>query len=202
MSRPNSRKPFAGKTPVASPPAVARAESIRIPPVAKPSMTPEQLEQAKTYATRRPLQRAARTRSAEPRIRDPERLAEVRAQLMGDEIKAPVSSFLLDFGRALKTERERQGLSLSDISERCGVEKGAISRLENGLNTNPTVDTIRRCAQALGKAITLGLADEEEAMAAPRPNPYLLTRNSALHGDRPIARIVPRFFSSRCFACG
>ena len=88
---------------------------------------------------------------------------------MGEESKAPVSSFLLDFGRALKAERERQGLSLSDISERCGVEKGAISRLENGLNTNPTVDTIRRCAQALGKAITLGLADEEGSDGCPGP---------------------------------
>ena len=49
-------------------------------------------------------------------------------------------------GELLKAERERQGLSLSDVSERCGVEKGAISRLENGLNANPTLDTIRRCA--------------------------------------------------------
>jgi transcriptional regulator with XRE-family HTH domain len=86
---------------------------------------------------------------------------------MGEEEKAPVSSFLLDFGRVLKAERERQGLSLSDVSERCGVEKGAISRLENGLNANPTVDTIRRCAHALGKAITLRLTDEAGSTASP-----------------------------------
>ena len=80
---------------------------------------------------------------------------------MGEEIKAPVSTFLLDFGRVLKAERERQGLSLADVSDRCGVEKGAISRLENGLNANPTLDTIRRCAEALGKTVTLSLSHEE-----------------------------------------
>jgi transcriptional regulator with XRE-family HTH domain len=165
MSRPIHRKPFAGKAPVVTPPVIARGEPICVPPVVKPSMTPEQHEQARAYAADRPLHRPARSTSVEPPIRDPERLAEVRARLFGEEGKAPVSSFLLDFGQVLKAERERRGLSLSDVSERCGVEKGAISRLENGLNANPTVDTIRRCAQALGKAVTLTLSGEEDAPA-------------------------------------
>jgi transcriptional regulator with XRE-family HTH domain len=68
---------------------------------------------------------------------------------------------LADFGRALRTERERLGLSLSEMSARCGIEKGAISRIENGLNANPTLDTLRRCATALGKVLSLGLVERE-----------------------------------------
>jgi ribosome-binding protein aMBF1 (putative translation factor) len=167
MSRSNNRKPFAGKTPVVAPPVGARVGPIRVAPTVKPAMTPQQLEQARVYASDRPLRRPARAGSVEPPIREPERLAEVRAQLMGEVSKTPVSSFLLDLGRALKAERERQELSLSDVSERCGVEKAAISRLENGLNANPTLDTIRRCADALGMAITLKLTRGEDVSANP-----------------------------------
>jgi ribosome-binding protein aMBF1 (putative translation factor) len=162
MSRSDNRKPFAGKTAVIAPPVVARFGPIRVAPTVKPSMTPQQLEQARAYASDRPLRRQVRAGSVEPPIREPERLAKIRAQLMGEENNTPVSSLLLDFGRALKAERERQELSLSAVSERCGVEKGAISRLENGLNANPTLDTIRRCADALGMIITLKLTGGED----------------------------------------
>jgi hypothetical protein len=87
MSRHPGRKPFAGWAPVARPPAVPRAEPVQIPPTVSPSMTLEQLEQAKAYATDRPLHGVGRTPSTEPPIRDPERLAEVRAQLIGEKEK-------------------------------------------------------------------------------------------------------------------
>jgi len=51
-------------------------------------MTPEQIKQAETYATDRPLHGVGRTPPTEPPIRDPERLAEVWAQLM-DEKEGP-----------------------------------------------------------------------------------------------------------------
>ena len=52
--------------------------------------------------------------------------------------------------RALKKERESRGLSLATIAERSGIDKAALSRLENGLQTNPTVDTLYRYASAIG----------------------------------------------------
>lgn len=55
--------------------------------------------------------------------------------------------------RALKAERERQGLSLADMFERTGIDRGALSRLESGQNTNPTIATLMRYARALGKSI-------------------------------------------------
>ena len=57
----------------------------------------------------------------------------------------------------LKQERERQQLTLADLASRTGIDQGALSRLENGRNANPTLDTLRRVAAALGKAIYYSL---------------------------------------------
>jgi predicted transcriptional regulator len=51
---------------------------------------------------------------------------------------------------ALKKHRERSGLSLTQVARRAKIDKAAISRLENGLQANPTVDTLHRYAAAVG----------------------------------------------------
>ena len=53
----------------------------------------------------------------------------------------------------LKRHRQRQGLSLADVAERSGMDRSAVSRLENGVYVNPTVDTLYRYAEALGVEI-------------------------------------------------
>lgn len=60
---------------------------------------------------------------------------------------------------ALKAERQRQGLSLSDIERKTGIDKAALSRLENGHQDNPTFETLRRYAAGLGKQPVHALAD-------------------------------------------
>lgn len=55
--------------------------------------------------------------------------------------------------RDLKAERERQGLSLTDVAEASRLTRAMVSRLENGWNTNPTQDTLHRYALALGMRI-------------------------------------------------
>jgi transcriptional regulator with XRE-family HTH domain len=72
----------------------------------------------------------------------------------------------VDFLRALATlkrERERQGLSLADVSERSGIDKAALSRLENDLQPNPTLNTLTRYAEAIGKRVRLSFPDLELA---------------------------------------
>jgi transcriptional regulator with XRE-family HTH domain len=49
----------------------------------------------------------------------------------------------------LRHERERKGLSLTDVAERSGLTRAMVSRLENGRNPNPTLDTLARYALAL-----------------------------------------------------
>lgn len=55
------------------------------------------------------------------------------------------------FVRDLRREREAQGLSPADVSERSGNDKSASSRPESGQQPNPIVDTLSRSARVLGK---------------------------------------------------
>jgi predicted transcriptional regulator len=60
---------------------------------------------------------------------------------------------LLAMLAALKRQREAKGLSLADVAERCGMDRSAVSRLENGVYLNPTLDTLYRYAAAIGAEI-------------------------------------------------
>jgi DNA-binding XRE family transcriptional regulator len=55
--------------------------------------------------------------------------------------------------RLLKEERQRQSLSLADLEERTGMSRPSLSRLENDLESNPTITTLSRYAEALGKTL-------------------------------------------------
>ncbi len=59
----------------------------------------------------------------------------------------------------LKRAREAAGLTLAEVAERCGIDQPALSRLENGHNPNPTVDTLWKYAAALGKRLVLSTED-------------------------------------------
>jgi hypothetical protein len=52
---------------------------------------------------------------------------------------------------ALRQERQRMGVTLTEVSRRSGIDLGALSRLENGHQTNPTLETLSRYAAAIGK---------------------------------------------------
>jgi ribosome-binding protein aMBF1 (putative translation factor) len=62
---------------------------------------------------------------------------------------------------ALKALREHQGLSITDLAERTGMDRAMISRLENGQIDNPTVATVTRYARALGKKVVVSLVEAE-----------------------------------------
>lgn len=59
----------------------------------------------------------------------------------------------------LKKAREAAGLSLADVAERSGIDKAALSRLENGVHDNPTVGTLMHYATAVGKKLVWTLQD-------------------------------------------
>jgi DNA-binding XRE family transcriptional regulator len=59
----------------------------------------------------------------------------------------------------LKAAREEQGLSLADLTERTGMDRSALSKLETGQRPNPTVETLVRYAEAVGKRLVVSLAD-------------------------------------------
>ncbi|MFM9963563.1 MAG: helix-turn-helix domain-containing protein [Planctomycetaceae bacterium] len=59
----------------------------------------------------------------------------------------------------LKGFREAAGLSLADVAERTGIDRAAICRLENGTHENPTISTLNRYAEALGRRISFRVVD-------------------------------------------
>jgi hypothetical protein len=59
----------------------------------------------------------------------------------------------------LKKVREATGLTLAVVSQRTGMDQATLSRLENGRQPNPTVDTLWRYARAVGRQLVLTHAD-------------------------------------------
>ncbi len=59
----------------------------------------------------------------------------------------------------LKAAREAKGLSLSDLTDLTGMDRSALSKLETGQRANPTVETLVRYAEAVGKRLVVSLAD-------------------------------------------
>jgi len=66
--------------------------------------------------------------------------------------------------KQLKAAREELGLSLSDLTRLTGMDRSSLSKLETGQRLNPTVDTLVRYAEAVGKRIVVSLADAESTM--------------------------------------
>lgn len=82
---------------------------------------------------------------------------------------------LRPFVEKIKRARERAGLTLAEASRRCGIDQPALSRLENGHNKNPTLDTLWRYAAAVGRRLVLNT----EAIPDTRPKPAATKRTAA-----------------------
>jgi len=92
---------------------------------------------------------------------------EVREQAAGElpelverhhERMAILDQFRELFGE-LKAAREAKGLSLADLTERTGMDRSALSKLEVGQRPNPTLETLARYAEAVGKRLVVSLED-------------------------------------------
>jgi DNA-binding XRE family transcriptional regulator len=59
----------------------------------------------------------------------------------------------------LKEAREAQGLSLAELAQRTGANPAALTKLETEQKADPTVETLVRYAEALGKRLVVSLAD-------------------------------------------
>ena len=64
---------------------------------------------------------------------------------------------LLSAVAELKRQRDERGLSLTDVSQRSGLDRGLLSRLENGKILNPTMATLWRYADAIGSQVSLAV---------------------------------------------
>jgi transcriptional regulator with XRE-family HTH domain len=74
------------------------------------------------------------------------------------------------FGQRLRRARTDRGLTLRDISERSGISITYLSDLERGVLVNPTLDTLKKVAEALDVSLNelLGIEQEESTPSYPK----------------------------------
>jgi ribosome-binding protein aMBF1 (putative translation factor) len=56
-----------------------------------------------------------------------------------------------------KAARENQGLTLAEVAGRMGIDAPALSRLESAQMLNPTIATLHKWAEALGRKLEIDL---------------------------------------------
>lgn len=76
-----------------------------------------------------------------------------------EPVKHGVILDAMQVSHLLKDARQTSQLTLSDVSDRCGLDRVAISRLENGVYENTTIATLNRLAGAYGKKFVVELVD-------------------------------------------
>jgi ribosome-binding protein aMBF1 (putative translation factor) len=64
---------------------------------------------------------------------------------------------VLEIAGALQKARRQTGMSLADLARRSGIDKAALSRIENGQNMNPTIGTLETIARAIGARLCFRL---------------------------------------------
>jgi len=99
-------------------------------------MTPEERKRYKQHAEKIDREEGAEIRAT---VRAH---FHIRSQLQG----------ILD---SLRTSREHQGITLTELADRLGMDKGNLSRILNEPDQNPTLDTLLRIADALDVDIDL-----------------------------------------------
>lgn len=98
---------------------------------------------------------------------------------------------LLSSMSKLKQERVRAGLSLADVSKLSGIDSAALSRLENGQQPNPTLDTLYRYAGAVGKEIVWSFRDAQPSRAKAKPKPERQRQQTVAMG-RQVMEVVAK----------
>ncbi|WP_369044673.1 helix-turn-helix domain-containing protein [Sinomonas sp. P10A9] len=79
---------------------------------------------------------------------------------------------------AIRSQREKLGLSASEVARQAGVAKGTITRLELGQISNPRMDNLRAIADVLDIPLTELLAESSLLRDSDLPAlaPYLRTK--------------------------
>ncbi len=102
-------------------------------------------------------QRPPEQRAEEEAIRRQHAANPVRQRPAG-AINRQSFAAILSLVARFKTVRERQGLTLTEVAERMGIDAPALSRLETGKVLNPTLATLHKWAEALGQKLDVDLS--------------------------------------------
>ena len=81
-------------------------------------------------------------------------------------------------GKFIVAQREKQGISLKELSRRSGVDPASVSHIERGTTSNPPVATLRGLAKGLGIPVAevYAKAGVTKPSDLPAIEPYLRTK--------------------------
>ena len=100
--------------------------------------------------------RTAEERGAEEAIRRQHAAHPIKHRPAG-AINQEAFAAILGLAGKFKAAREQQGLTLAEVAERMGIDAPALSRLETGKMLNPTLATLHKWAEALGRKLDVEL---------------------------------------------
>jgi DNA-binding Xre family transcriptional regulator len=66
---------------------------------------------------------------------------------------------MLALAAQIKSLRQARQLSLTDVAKLSGIDKAQLSRIENGLNANPTLATLETIVRSLGAKLRFVIDD-------------------------------------------
>jgi transcriptional regulator with XRE-family HTH domain len=134
--------------------------------------------------------RSAEQRAEEEAIRRQHAANPIR-QRPASAINQQSFAAILSLVARFKAVRESQGLTLAEVAERMEINPPALSRLETGKVLNPTLDTLHKWAEALGRKLDIDLSlvstvspskkDEKQAMTPVQAHEYLETLWANFH---------------------
>jgi transcriptional regulator with XRE-family HTH domain len=117
------------------------------------------------------------------------RMTKKKSTRAGDEgeSEAPAANMV---GNGILTLRRRRGFTLADLADRCGLDKGYLSRVERG-QKSPSIAALLNISQALGVQVghLFGERTSEEAVGVVRREEQ--TRIQGDSADSVINIIVP-----------
>lgn len=87
-------------------------------------------------------------------------------------------------GQRVHSRRVQRGFTLAGMSERTGLSKGYLSRIENG-RKSPPLDTLRRLARALGTDVAVLLSDDPGADPGNVPSFSVVRASQRAHSVQP-----------------
>jgi HTH-type transcriptional regulator / antitoxin HipB len=102
-------------------------------------------------------QRTAEQRAEEEAVRRQHTASPIRQRPAG-AVNPRSFAAILSLTARFKAERESQGLTLAEVAERMGIDPPALSRLETGKMLNPTLATLHKWAEALGRKLDVDLS--------------------------------------------
>lgn len=73
---------------------------------------------------------------------------------------------MLALAAQIKALRQARQLSLTEVATRSGIDKAQLSRIENGLNANPTLATLETIVRSLGAQLRFIIDDRQSASSS------------------------------------